>query len=217
MNNKKLNLVGIVFIIYLLIVAVRGIGGLVDVNARYGMTIMQVLGFSLTSVIFPMIMLIFGVFTFFIVKNREMIILFLSIYVLYYIVCIVQSINRVAIFLDMVNDLNIHLTWLVIYEINSVIQCVLYFISMIIAIVGAKNVIFWKKANKLHIISCIFMVIAVLLQAIEYVSSIFVAFYNIGFITAVVSIGINVIFVVAVYLLGMQLNAELKNNSILQE
>lgn len=216
-RTKKLDLTGVAFIIYSLIVAVRGIGGLVEVNASYSMTVMQALGFSLTSVIFPLIMLIFAVFTFFVAKNRKIVLLFLGIYVLYYIVCIVQSINSVAIFLDMVNDLNIHLTWLVIYEINSVIQYVLYFVSIVIAIVGVKNIIFMNKTNNLHIISCILMTIAVLMQAIEYVSSIFVAFYNIGFVTAIVSIVINVILVVAVYLLGMQLNAEVKSDSILQE
>lgn len=216
-KNKKLNLTGIAFIIYSLIEAVRGIGALIDANTRYGMTFMQVFGFSLTSVIFPLIMLIFAVFTFFVAKNRKIVLLFLGIYVLYYIVCIVQAIYRVDIFLDMVNDLYIHLTWLVIYEINSVIQYVLYFVSIVIAIVGVKNIVFMNKTNNLHIISCILMTIAVLMQAIEYVSSIFVAFYNIGFVTAIVSIGINVILVMAVYLLGMQLNAEVKSDSILQE
>ncbi len=216
MEKKNINLAGIAFIIYSFLVATRGIVNLV-INMKYGLTIQQMISSSILSIIFPIIMLTLAVFTFFVVKNRKMILFFLAMYLVYYVLGFINSIYRVTIFTDMVDELNMHLGWLVIYELNTVIQCVLYFVAMLIMIVAAKKIIIGKVKNKLYVISCILMIIAVLMQAIEYVSSIFVAFYNIGFMASVVSIGINVIFVVAIYLMGVQLNAEIKSDSILQE
>ena len=216
MKNNKFSLAGIAFVIYSLIVAARGITTLV-VNIGYSLSFQQILAISSTSIIFPIIMTVLSIITFFVLKKRKMLFVFLGIYILYYIYGVFQAICRVVIFSDMVDELNMHLEWLMIYEINSVIQLVLYVIAMIILLVGVYNMIFKKKTNMVHIISCILMMIAVLLQAIEYVSQIFVAYYNIGFIAAVVNLGISVIFVVAVYLLGMELNRENKNNAILQE
>lgn len=216
MERKNINLAGMAFIVYSLLVAARGIINLV-INMKYGLTIQQMLSSSILSIIFPIIMLTLGVFTLLLGKNKKMILVFLSMYAIYYVFCVIESICRAVIFSDMVDELNMHLGWLVIYELNTVIQCVLYFIAMLIVIVGVKKIIIRKVTNKLHIISCILMTIAVLMQAIEYVSHIFVAYYNIGFVTAVVALGISAIFIVAIYLLGMQLNVEIKSDSILQE
>lgn len=216
MKNNGVKFAGIMFIIFSFVKLIGGITYIMEVKSLVSLQFISLISLLATNIFLPILAIIVAIIVFIGGKDRKKISIFFSIYLVNTAILIFSNIVQCAVFWEEMIRNDFENKLLIYTYVVNIIFGIIEFVSYVIAISGVM-ISAKKKVNFMCVIAAIMNAVASLKGIIMVLYYWFVHGADISWLFNFINLGFELLFAVGVLVLGISLNAEIKNNAILQE
>lgn len=216
MKNNGVKFAGIMFVLFSFVKLISGITYIMEVKSLISLQFTSAISLLATNIFLPILAIIVAIIVFIYGRDRKKIAIFFAIYLLNTAILLYSNIVQCAVFWEELIRNDFENKLLIYNYVVNIIFGIVEFVSYVVAISGVM-ISAKKKVNYMCVIAAIMNAVASLKGIIMVLYYWFLHGAEISWLFVFIDFGFVLLFAVGVLVLGISLNAEIKNNAILQE